>query len=112
MADGHCSAIIGSHCRVQTADEKVLPGGTAIITDAGRTGSQNSVGGNDPDSRIQEYLTGIPDWTKEAWAKPELQGVFIDIGDDGKARSIERIRHAVPDAPNSAQSDNTGEADD
>jgi metallophosphoesterase (TIGR00282 family) len=112
MADGHCSAVVGSHCRVQTADEKVLPRGTAVITDAGRSGSQNSVGGNDPDSRIQEYLTGIPNWTKEAWAKPELQGLLIDIGDDGKARSIERIRHAVPDAPNSAQdSGESNEAD-
>ncbi|AEF81916.1 TIGR00282 family metallophosphoesterase [Leadbettera azotonutricia] len=112
MADGHCSAAIGSHCRVQTGDAKVLPGGTAVITDAGRTGSQNSVGGTEPDSRIQEYLTGIPDWTKEAWAKPELQGVLIDIGDDGKARSIERVQHEVPDAPNSGQEDNPDEDDD
>ena len=97
-ADGHCSAVIGSHTRVQTADETVLSGGTAIITDAGRTGSADSVGGVDAAERIQEYLTGIPDWTKDAWAEPELQGVIIDIADDGKARSITRVRERVPPA--------------
>jgi calcineurin-like phosphoesterase len=98
MADGGCSAVIGSHCRVQTADERVLSGGTAVITDAGRTGSIDSVGGSDISSRIKEYLSGIPDWTKDAWARPELQGVVIDLGDDGRARSIERIRCPVPEA--------------
>jgi metallophosphoesterase (TIGR00282 family) len=98
-ADGRCSAVIGSHCRVQTADERVLPGGTAMITDAGRTGSADSVGGCDIPSRIQEYRTGIPDWTRDAWAKPELQGVLIDLADNGTARSIERLRIPVPEAP-------------
>lgn len=91
-ADGLCSAIIGSHTRVQTADEEILPGGTAVITDAGRTGSRLSVGGCDINSRINEYLTGIPDWTKETWEEPELQGVYLELGKDGKALSIERIR--------------------
>jgi calcineurin-like phosphoesterase len=98
-ADGRCSAVIGSHTRVQTADETVLPGGTAVISDAGRTGSRDSVGGCDSASRIKEYLTGIPDWTRDAWDQPELQGVFIDIGSKGKALSIERIRIALPEAP-------------
>jgi len=96
MADGFCSAVIGSHTRVQTADERVLPGGTAVITDAGRTGSMESVGGNDRDSRIKEYLSGIPDWTKDAWEKPELQGVFLEIAENGKALSIERVRLSAP----------------
>ncbi|GHV43125.1 metallophosphoesterase [Spirochaetia bacterium] len=98
-ADGRCSAVIGSHTRVQTADEKVMPGGTAVITDAGRTGSAESVGGNEINSRIQEYLTGIPDWTRDAWAKPELQGVLIELDRDGRALSIERVREQVPEAP-------------
>jgi len=91
-ADGLCSAVIGSHIRVQTADETILPRGTACITDAGRTGSQQSVGGCDANSRIKEYLTGIPDWTKDTWDEPQLQGVYLDIGKDGKAVSIERVR--------------------
>jgi len=99
MADGACSAVIGSHTRVQTADERILPGGTAVITDAGRTGSAESVGGCDLESRIKEYLLGIPDWTREAWEKPELQGVLIDIAENGKALSIERLRVEAPPAP-------------
>jgi hypothetical protein len=91
-ADGLCSAVIGSHIRVQTADETIMAGGTAVITDAGRTGSQQSVGGCEINSRIKEYLTGIPDWTKETWDSLELQGVYLDIDKNGKANSIERIR--------------------
>jgi len=94
-ADGLCSAVIGSHTRVQTADETILPGGTAVISDAGRTGSRESVGGCEINSRIKEYLSGVPDWTKDAWESPELQGVYLDIGKDGKALSIERIRIEV-----------------
>jgi calcineurin-like phosphoesterase len=107
MADGNCSAVIGSHSRVQTADERILSGGTAVITDAGRTGSAESVGGCNRDSRIKEYLSGIPDWTKEAWEKPELQGVFIEITESGRALSIERLRACAPPIP-----EETGENDD
>jgi metallophosphoesterase (TIGR00282 family) len=98
-ADGQCSAIIGSHTRVQTSDEMVLPGGTAVITDAGRTGSSMSIGGTDVAEKLSEYLTGIPDWTKDAWSKPELQGVLIDLDAQGKAVAIERIRHSVAEPP-------------
>ncbi|MDL2229593.1 YmdB family metallophosphoesterase [Treponema sp. OttesenSCG-928-L16] len=107
-ADGRCSAVIGSHSRVQTADEKILPGGTGVICDAGRTGSVESVGGCDRESRIEEYLTGIPNWTKDAFEKPELQGVLLELDRDGKTLSIQRIRHAVPEAKN----DNEQEDDD
>ncbi|MDR2094783.1 MAG: YmdB family metallophosphoesterase [Treponema sp.] len=100
-ADGRCSAVIGSHTRVQTADERVLPLGTAVITDAGRTGSTESVGGSSSAPRIQEYLSGIRGWTHEAWDKPELQGVLIELKPNGKAASIERVRVpvSVPDMP-------------
>jgi len=94
-ADGFCSAVIGSHTRVQTADETILSGGTAIISDAGRTGSFQSVGGCETTSRIKEYLTGIPEWTKDAWEAPELQGVYLKLAKNGKAVSIERIRVPV-----------------
>ena len=96
-AAGSCTAVIGSHSKVQTADEAILDG-TAVICDAGRTGSAESVGGNNIASRIREYRTGIPDWTKEAWDKCELQGVIIEADNNGKALSIERIRIPVPDA--------------
>ena len=103
MAKGGCSAIVGSHCRVQTADEQVI-NGTAIITDTGRTGSSLSVGGCDTSSRIKEYTTGIPDWTKETWEQPELQGVIIDIDNNGKALSIERIRLPIQGSPDASES--------
>jgi metallophosphoesterase (TIGR00282 family) len=99
LAEGRCSAVIGSHTRVQTADETVLPGGTAVICDAGRSGSADSVGGTEGESRVREYITGVPDWTKEAFAKPELQGVLLELDSSGKALSIERIRLALPEMP-------------
>jgi metallophosphoesterase (TIGR00282 family) len=93
-AKGLCTAVIGSHNRVQTADEQVLDG-TAVICDAGRTGSAESVGGAEIASRIREYLGGIPDWTKEAWEKPEIQGVLVEANGSGRAVSIRRIKSAV-----------------
>jgi metallophosphoesterase (TIGR00282 family) len=101
LADGHCSAVIGSHTRVQTADERVLPGGTAVITDAGRTGSLDSVGGTDTAARIQEYLSGIPDWTRDAWSMPVLQGLVLDLDKNGRALSISRVnlRAALSGSP-------------
>ena len=107
-ADGRCSAVIGSHTRVQTTDEEILPGGTAVISDAGRTGSAESVGGCNISSRIQEYISGIPDWTREAWEKPEIQGIYLDIDKDGKSRSIKRI-HLAGEAPGTQEMDETSE---
>jgi metallophosphoesterase (TIGR00282 family) len=92
FADGKASAVIGSHGRVQTSDESILAGGTAILTDAGRTGSLDSVGGSDPGRRIKEYLTRIPDWSCDAWDRPALQGCVVDMDDHGKATSIRRLR--------------------
>jgi len=91
-ADGLVSAIIGSHCKALTADAQILPGGTAYITDAGRTGSLLSVGGLDPDTRIGEYLRGIPAWAKDGTRGLELQGCLVEIADGGKAVSIEALR--------------------
>jgi metallophosphoesterase (TIGR00282 family) len=95
-ARGKCSALIGSHFKVQTADE-VIVDGTAYITDAGRTGSSNSIGGMAAAGKIREFRSGIPEWSKEALIKPEMQGVIIDVNDDGKSKSIERIKIALPE---------------
>jgi metallophosphoesterase (TIGR00282 family) len=119
-AAGRCSAVIGSHSRVQTADETILKGGTAVITDAGRTGSVNSVGGSEIENRIREYLSGIPEWTREAYDAPELQGVLIDLKPDGTAASIIRIRQPVPampippasGSPAAAETENAGDSDE
>lgn len=100
-ADGKVSAVIGSHGRVQTADETVLPLGTGIITDAGRTGSLDSVGGTDPAGKIREYLSRIPDWSRDSWTRPVLHGVVIDLDRNGKTQSIRRVRHECGDPPKS-----------
>lgn len=102
IADGKLSAVIGTHTKAPTADERILPGGTAVITDAGRTGSIDSVGGLDPEIEIRKLTSLIHEYSKEAWGKLEMQGVVIEIGDDGKALSIARIREGCR-APSQAQ---------
>ena len=91
-ADGMVSAVVGTHFKALTADAQVLPGGTAVITDVGRCGSFESVGGLDPEVEIQKYLTGVPERSKDAWVRPELQAVLLDIDEGGKASHIETIR--------------------
>jgi 2',3'-cyclic-nucleotide 2'-phosphodiesterase len=92
FADGKVSSVIGSHGRVQTSDEDILPRGTGIITDAGRTGSLDSVGGTDAQRRIREYVTRMSEWSCDAWDRPALQGVIIDMDDTGKTVAMRRIR--------------------
>ncbi len=94
-ASGLVSAIIGSHTKAITSDARVVHG-TAYITDAGRTGSIVSVGGLDPATKIGEYLTGIPAWSKDGSAGLELQGCLVEIGDDGRAVSIRHLRLPCP----------------
>jgi len=91
-ADGLLSAVIGSHQKAITADARLMPKGTAYLTDAGRTGSLMSVGGQDAETRIREYMSGIPEWAKDGKGGLELQGCLVEIGDDGKATSMESLR--------------------
>jgi metallophosphoesterase (TIGR00282 family) len=93
-AAGRCTALIGSHTRVQTTDE-LIRDGTAYITDAGRTGVRDSVGGVEAETAIQQYVSGVPEWTKEATGACELQGVYIDTDAEGRATFIERIKLPV-----------------
>lgn len=78
-ADGKVTAVIGSGQRVQTADAQVFPSGTAVICDAGRTGSIDSVSGLAPQTEIRKYLTRIPIRSEECWDRLELQGTILDI---------------------------------
>ncbi len=93
--DGAVSAVIGSHARVATADAVVSARGTATVTDAGRTGSMDSVGGLEPKARIGEYLTQIPDWSRDAWARTEFNAILLEIDDEGRTVSMERITRPV-----------------
>lgn len=78
-ADGMVTAVIGSGQRVQTADAQVMPSGTAVICDAGRTGSRNSVGGFAPEPEIRKFLTRVPVKSEETWGDLQLEGVLLDI---------------------------------
>jgi hypothetical protein len=104
IADGLVSAVIGSGHRSITADAAVSERGTATLCDAGRTGSLNSVGGLDPSIEIQKFIRQVPERSKEWWANLELQGALLEVDDDGRASSLEMIRHQVAQ-PASEQTD-------
>ena len=111
IADGKISAVIGTHTKAITADDRVLPGGTAVITDAGRTGSLTSVAGLDPEIEIRKLTTLVHEYSKEAWAGLEMQGVVIEIGDDGKSVSMERFREPCAPPPPAAKDDDVPAAE-
>jgi len=90
--DGRVSAVVGTHRHVQTADERVLPGGTAYITDLGMTGPIDSVIGVDKDIIIQRFLTQMPIRFEPAKGPAALRGVVIAVDPDtGRATSIRRL---------------------
>ena len=91
--DGQVSAVIGTHTHVQTADEQILPGGTAYITDVGMTGPHDSVIGAVKESAIRRFVTRMPARFEPASRDIKLCGVVLDVDDDtGKCRHIERLR--------------------
>ncbi len=90
--DGRVSAVVGTHTHVQTADERLLPGRTAYITDVGMTGPRNSVIGIKPDDAIQKFITQMPRKFTPAPGPAQLCAVVLDIGDDGRARDIQRVQ--------------------
>ena len=92
-ADGRVSAMLGTHTHIQTADEKILPGKTAYITDVGMTGPYDSVIGTVKELIIERYLTGIPNKFEVAKSAGTLCGALIDVDDaTGEARSITRVQ--------------------
>jgi metallophosphoesterase (TIGR00282 family) len=90
--NGHCTAVVGSHTHVPTADERILPGGTAYITDVGMTGPRDGVIGVERDAVIARFLTGLPHQHTVAKGPVWLNAVQIDADDaTGRATGIERI---------------------
>jgi len=95
--DGRVSAVVGTHRHVQTADERLLPKGTAFITDLGMTGPVNSVIGVDPELAISRFLTQMPNRFEPAKGPAALHGAVIRIDPDtGRALSIERLSVPLP----------------
>jgi metallophosphoesterase (TIGR00282 family) len=87
--DGHVSAVIGTHTHVRTADARVLPGGTAYITDAGMCGPRDSVIGVKKELVLERFLTQLPVRFQVADGDVWLEGVVVEIGSDGHALRIE-----------------------
>jgi metallophosphoesterase (TIGR00282 family) len=90
--DGRATAVIGTHTHVQTADERLLPQGTAYITDAGMTGPHDSVIGVERSAILQRFLTGLPQRFETATENPRLNGVIVTADEStGRATAIDRI---------------------
>jgi len=91
--DGAVSAVIGTHTHVQTADECILPGGTAFITDVGMTGPTDSVIGVEKAQILERFLLQMPVKFEVAEGPAVLMAVIVDIDPEtGRAASIERVQ--------------------
>lgn len=96
--DGHVSAVVGTHTHVQTADEAVLPGGTAYITDVGMTGPFDSIIGVTKERALQKFTTQIPSKFTVAEDDIRVSAVAVTIEvETGKAKEIRRIHQRVLD---------------
>lgn len=94
--DGLVSAVVGTHTHVQTADEKILPGGTAFIADAGMTGPFDGVIGRKKEQILTRFITQMPARFEMAEGDIQLHGVIIDIDEKtGRANSIRRIQEKL-----------------
>jgi 2',3'-cyclic-nucleotide 2'-phosphodiesterase len=90
--DGKVTAVVGTHTHVQTADEQILPGGTAYITDVGMTGPHDGIIGVERDPVINRFLTGLPARFDSASGNPKLHAVVIEADPQtGRATAITRL---------------------
>jgi 2',3'-cyclic-nucleotide 2'-phosphodiesterase len=96
--DGLVTAVVGTHTHVQTADARVLPGGTAYLTDVGMTGPHDGVIGVERDPVIQRFLTGMPVRFETASGDLRLHAVVVDADEaTGRARRIETLSLSMAD---------------
>ena len=96
--DGKVTAVLGTHTHVQTADERILPNGTAVLTDAGMTGPHDSIIGMEREGALSRFLNGMPSKFEPATGNPRLNGAVIAADEEtGRATSITRISYSVAD---------------
>lgn len=88
--DGRVSAVWGTHTHVATADERILPGGTAYVTDIGMTGPSDGVLGVDAEVIIRRFVSAMPQRFTMATGPVASTGILVDI-EDGKAKKIQRV---------------------
>ena len=104
--DGRCSLIVGTHTHIPTADAKILPGGSAYITDMGMCGPYDSVLGRRKDRVVKHMTTGMPHMFEVATGDVRLCGVLAEIDDaTGRAISIERVEVAGGNAEQAYDAD-------
>jgi len=90
--DGRVSAVLGTHTHVGTIDAQILPQGTAYVTDIGMTGPADSIIGDDVESVLRRFLTGMPHHLSVGKGKPILNAVLVDVDESsGRANNIERV---------------------
>lgn len=96
--DGKVTAVFGTHTHVQTADERVLPNGTAYITDAGMTGPHDSIIGMEREAALGRFLNGMPSRFEPATANPRLNGIVVSADPaTGRATTVTRINYSAAD---------------
>jgi len=94
--DGRVSAVLGTHTHVGTVDAKILPQGTAYLTDVGMTGPSDSVIGSDKEAVLERFLTSLPNRLSVAAGPCMLNATLVEVDEDtGKASMIERIDRTV-----------------
>ena len=94
--DGRVSAVLGTHTHVGTVDSRILPKGTAYISDVGMTGPMDSVIGSDVSVVVERFLTGMPQRLPVASGPVVMNSVLIDVDQEtGKALAIERVDRIV-----------------
>lgn len=94
--DGKVTAVVGTHTHVQTADERILPKGTAYLTDVGMTGPHDSIIGVEIEPALNRFLTGLPSRFEPAIANPRLNAVIVDADEKtGRAVDIERLSYSL-----------------
>jgi len=94
--DGKVTAVVGTHTHVQTADDRILPKGTAYLTDVGMTGPHDSVIGVEVEAALGRFLNGMPARFETATGNPRLNGVIIEADEQsGLAAEIERISYSL-----------------
>ena len=94
--DGKVSAVLGTHTHVGTVDARVLPKGTAFLTDVGMTGPVNSVIGSDTNAVLDRFLTGLPQRLPVARGPVIMNSALVELDDENrKAISIQRIDRMV-----------------
>jgi metallophosphoesterase (TIGR00282 family) len=93
--DGRATAVLGTHTHVQTADARVLAGGTAAITDAGMTGPHDSVIGSDEHNAIRRFVTGMPLRLEPATGDVRIEGALVECDAGGRATSCTPVRVEV-----------------